>query len=164
MAFSEWKHSWFLEERNRIQREGKFCSLQHSALELRKKLVFNADIRKGRKSICSPLYNLSDWASQHPPIEFFLALPLHTCHCRPSVLSWAAFVDHWLSHKETAFTQSSAFNLSTVTSALSLIHPSLLDYDFSSGDMASYSSLCFILCVPPLPHNPHIHKFQAGRL
>lgn len=114
MAFSEWKHSWFLEERNPIQREGKSCSLQHSAVELRKKLVFNVAIQKGRKSICSPLYNLSDWASQHPPIEFFLALPLHTCYCRPSVLSWAAFVDHWLSHKETAFTQSSAFNLSTV--------------------------------------------------
>lgn len=50
------------------------------------------------------------------------------------------------------------------TSALSLIRPSLLDYDFSSGDMASYFSLCFILCVPPVPHNPYIHKFKAGRL
>lgn len=114
MAFSEWKHSWFLEERNPIQREGKSCSLQHYALELRRKLVFNAALQKGRKPICSPLYNLPDWASQHPHVEVFLALPLHMWYCRPSVLSWAAFVDGWLSHKETAFTQSSVFKLSTV--------------------------------------------------
>lgn len=152
MTFSEWKGSWFLEEWYHIQREEESCSFQHLCLWVEKEANVQCCHLEGRTSTYSPLCNLPGGVSQHLLLSISFSassLPcLFTCGpLGPTVPSWAVFIEYWLlTHKETAFIQSSFLKLSSIPNPIFF-----MGLWFLKGVVWLFilCSIWFFVCPPP---------------